>query len=100
MTDLQTTNSAVYLQSGWPARSPGLLRWFWSEVGWRGERLRCLLLRQESPCFLLCFQQCCPLCSGALRRASASRLIHQTLEERVGMVGHQINNTDYKPANP
>jgi len=98
ITELRTNNAAVYLQSGWPVTSPGRLRRFSWEVGWQRGQWQCLPLRQGFPCFLLYFQKCCPRCSGALWRASASRLIHQTLGERVEMTRYQKNNADYKPA--
>lgn len=78
MTVLHTRMSTAYLRSGWPKRSPGPLRWFCPGVGWRVERPPCLR-RQEFRRFLQYFLQCCHRCSAALQRASASRLIHQTL---------------------
>lgn len=74
ITELHTRIFTAHLRSGWPVRSPGPLRWFCSGVGWRAERPPCLW-RQEFRRFLQYF----PRCSVALQRASASRLIHQTL---------------------
>lgn len=74
MTSLHWGHFAIYLQSGCPEQNPGLPQWFCREVGWQEAQLQCLA-SWECPCF----QQCCPQCSEALQRASASRLIHQTL---------------------
>lgn len=70
--------SAAYLQSGWPARSRGRPRWFWLRAGWQAEQLP-RPWPQGSRCSPRCSLQCCPQCFVALQRASASRLIRQTL---------------------